>query len=137
MAASAGIIGYGVTLGYATTGTTTYTTVGEIIDLGGPNIDTDDVELTHSSSPDTFKEYCAGLGEPGEFECEVNYDKTNTASVYALHRSKKSWKVTLPDSSTWVAVGYLKTLGNQIPVGDRVTQTWAVKLTGKPTFTAG
>lgn len=138
MAATQGIIGFGVTIGYATTGSTTYTTLGELIDIDGPSITSDDVDMTHTASPDTFREWLCGLGDGGEINVSVNFVKGNTTTAYGLHRQLKSYKITLPDSgSTWICNGYIRDYQPASPIDDRVTEDWVIKLSGKPAFTAG
>ena len=132
MAASEGISGYGVTLSHSAVPATSYAAVGEITNVGGPDITADDIDLSHAASPDQVREYIAGFGDGGELNIDVIYNAGDTSAVYAVWRIKRTWKVTLPDGVTWTCVGYLRDIGTETPHDDKVTANWVIKLTGKP-----
>lgn len=142
MAESSAIIGNGTTLGYTNTTTATaatfYTTVSELFNVGFPTSEADEVEVTHYTSDNDWKEYAGGTySDGGTVDFEANYVKTTVTALAALGTTKRNWKITLPDSSIWVFPGYLKTLGGDNPNQDKTTIKGTIRLTGKPNFTAG
>ena len=140
MAASSAIIGKGTTLGYTSTTTATaatfYTSVTELFDVGWPEEENQEAEVTHYTSDDDRLEFVGGWWGPQEVEFEANYVKAGCTAMAALGTTKRNWKITLPDSSIWVFPGWLKKLGGAIPNQDKVTVKGTIRLTGKPNFTA-
>jgi hypothetical protein len=120
MAASAGFVGKGVTLGYATTLAGTYTLVAEIISCGKPKVATDRVEFTHSTSDNDFKEFKPGWkeGENTTFTC--NYTEAGTTALIALEGLQRFWKITMPGGSTFAWQGTLLGLDIPVDIKDRV-----------------
>lgn len=142
MAASSAIIGKGTTLGYTNTTTATaatfYTSIAELFSVGAPDTDIDEAEVTHYTSDNDFKEFVAGWEDGGEVEFECNYIKTTVTALTTTvtKRTKRNWKITLPDTSIWVFPGYLKKLGGDTPNTEKATIKGTIRLTGKPNFTA-
>lgn len=142
MAATSGIIGKGVTLGYGADGTsapTTYADIAEIVDLSMPGVSVAKVDFTNSTSPDDTKEYKPGWKDPKTVSLKVNYVKVSQAALEGLAGEMKWWKITYPDAvagSTHVFRGFLSDTGGAIPIEDRVTADWQIQQTGAATFTA-
>lgn len=135
--ATSAIIGRGTTLAYETTvGGGTYTTISEVFSVTGPEIEAAEVEATHFGSPGLSREYIAGLEEPGSCSFELNYTKTVLAALLSIKGVTRSWKITYPDSSTWVFSGNLSGVSVNDPDADRITMNAAIKVSGAPTFTA-
>jgi hypothetical protein len=140
---------YGAKLSYVSSGTS-YTDLTDIISITLPNLERADVDLTHLESGNNYREYGGGWIEPGTIEFEGYFTKTQFSTLKATlldgGSDGYSWKVTFPlisgesTASTLVATGYLKSIGSNAidssPDG-RITCPFAVKVTGKPTFTAG
>ena len=51
----------------------TFTPIAEVVSVEPPDQEADDVEVTNLDSPDGFKEYIAGMTEPGECSLEINF----------------------------------------------------------------
>jgi hypothetical protein len=77
MSASAGFIGAGATLGYATAVTGSYTLVLEVFDVKAPKTETDKVEFTHYTSAGTTKEYKPGWKDASNGSFEANYTEAS------------------------------------------------------------
>lgn len=135
MAASAGFVGKGVTLGYATTSNGTYTSVAEIISVGKPKINVDRVEFTHSISDSDTKEFKPGWKEGQNTTFRVNYTESGCNALTALEGTQKYWKITMPGSSTFVWLGTV--IGTDIPVDikERVVMEVELSCDGPITYT--
>jgi hypothetical protein len=131
MSASTGIKGFGSTLAGSSLGT-----VVEITTIGGPNIEVDDIELTHMASPNGYKEFIGGLIDGGTIDLTINYTKAQITALSAALGVSDTITITLPDTSTWVFGGYVKSLGQETPMGDKISNSITIKASGKPTFTA-
>lgn len=135
MAASSAIIGKGTTLGYSVVDADSYTTIAELFSVGIPDTEVDEVEVTHYASDNDFKEFVAGWEDGGEVEFELNYEKDEADALIALRGAPMDWKITLPDTSTWIFPGFIKKLGGEIPNQDKVTTKATIRITGVPDFT--
>ena len=102
----------------------------------------DDVEVTHFKSPGRRKEYKGGLIEPGEGTITLNYIPGSPTDllIAAAHADGKvrAYKSVLPDDAgepAWEIAGFLivKSRGRSVPIGDRMTQSVAVRFTGAAT----
>lgn len=136
---STATVGYGSTLAFSLLGTT-YTDIAQTVDLTGPEPEVGEVGITNNDSPDNTKEYIPGMIEPGEIEFEVVYTKTQAAALYALFGDGNVyfWRETYPDGSKWEFKGFLNAFGTEAPTEDEaIRNTVGIKVTNKPTFTAG
>lgn len=135
---SEAILGIGTVLAYSAHPTpTTYTPLAEVYSVGWPEVTGSDVKVTHYLSPGNVHEYIAGFSEGGEVAVEANYVGGELATAYSLKGVTKTWKITLPDGATVVFPGYVKSVGAEIPVEDRITSKLTIKVAGEPTFTEG
>ncbi len=112
------------------------TKVAEVVSISGPDLEGDDIEVTHMDSSDGYMEFLPGLVDGGEVSIELNFTKAETALLLTYFRVKKAYKVTFSDTSTWHFNGYIKTLGNEAPLKDKIGQTATFKVAGTPVFTA-
>lgn len=130
------MIGHGVTLSGATTGT-----IGKITNIDWSGLVADDVEKTDFDSEDKYREYEPGLKEPGEITADLKYDKTLLDTIMdAIHgdaagaASDELWTLTFATGAQLCFRGYLKSIGASMPIGDQVMMPIAIKLTGKVSF---
>lgn len=137
MAASVAQLGAGTTLGYAAFPTPSgYTTCLEVSKVGIPKVTYDEVKVTHYLSANNLHEFIAGWGNGNEVQVEANYVKAEMTSLTAIQGVLKTWKITLPDTSTWIFGGFVKEVDGEIPNEDKIMTKFTIKVTGKPTFTA-
>lgn len=133
MAVSQANIGYGTLLQRAGV------TVLEIMKIGGPVMKADMKEVSNMLSPNTYKEFIAGLRDGGTVTFEGNYiPKEGTNSQVTLRTdfesgTQSSWTIVLPNSlGTWTFTAMVADLSPAYPVDDRITVTGTLKITGKP-----
>ena len=125
-----GISGYGTTLSGATTGV-----IGNIRSLSLGGITADDIEVTTNDSTNSWKEFIAGLKDAGDLTLDLIYEKVDTNTILnALGSTVEVWTITLPDDSVFTISGYINNLGVEMPMGDAITSSMTLKLTGEPTF---
>lgn len=135
MAASNGLSGFGVTISTATASTGSWTQLAvEIQDCSGPDITVDDIELTHTESPNGYKEFTPGLGDGGNSQLTLNYAKAISTSVEALVGVTAWYKISHADTANFICKGYVNAWGHARPHNDRMTQTLGIKWTGKPDY---
>jgi len=128
-------IGVGTTIAGSITGP-----IGQIIDtISGPKGEIDDVPTTDFSNTDFCKTFTPGLIDNGTLDISVIYDGSNGGIAKALdtafnNRTPEVWTVTYPDTSTRSFTGYIKSLGQETPLEDKITQPLSIKVSGKVTF---
>ena len=129
--------GHSTQLAYSAIPPTTYTSIAKIIDLKPPEPESEDINVSTMESTEQWEEVTAGWADAGEMECKVQYEKAANATLYALMRLDKTYKVTFSDNSTWIFQGFLKKFSNEVERKGIVTATLTIRISGKPTFTAG
>lgn len=125
------ILGYAATLTHGTPPTA----IAKIRRLGGPNLDTELVDVTTFDSPDNFREFIGGLIDAGEFEVELIYTPAGCSAIYGLLRTETDYVLMFSDNATWAFTGFMSRFGQETPLDDAVTMTAGFKITGAPTFT--
>jgi hypothetical protein len=129
--------GHSTTLGYSGIPPTTYTPVAKITDIKPPAPESEDINVSHMESPEQWEEVTAGWADAGEVETTIQYEKAANATIYGLLRQDKTYKITFSDNSTWVFQGFLKKFANEVERKGIVTANISIRISGKPTFTAG
>ena len=125
-----GIDGFGVTLSGATTGA-----LGMITKVSIPGFEASEIDVTTMNSPDKWRRFIAGLKDAKQFNFDLVYDKVNTGDILAAFAAEnEAWTIELPDGSTFVCDGFIQKLGTEIPMGDKITQSMTIRLSGPPTF---
>lgn len=123
--------------GNATTfaASTSWTEFAQILEIAPPEVEADDIEVSHMQSPDQFKQYDPGWADGGEIEMKIQFEKTGAAAAYALFRQKKGFRETYQDGSTWKIDGYIKKFGGTTEREGVVIVEITFKVSGKPVFT--
>lgn len=145
MPISKGNIGYGTTLSYSTNLVTpSYTALAELIDITPPKQKVKSVDFTTFSSPSDAQEFKPGLLDGGEVTLKVNYRSDSQAVVDTLVQTMVAWKTQLPITASevttggsWTFTGFLTDIGGAVPVDDRITSDFTIKVSGVPVFTPG
>ena len=136
--------GFGALFQIADSGGSVYTTVAEVVTIGGPNLSLDMIEVTHHESSGQYKEFVAGLLDAGEITLGLNHLPANATQSNAADglvklldsRVKRNMKIIFPDSgtTTWTLAGFITALNPSDPVDGKAELSVTVKLTGKPTL---
>jgi len=131
MAVSQAVVGYGTLLQRAGV------TVLEIIKLGGPGMKADMKEVSNMLSPNTYKEFVAGLREGGDVTFEGNYIPKDATQITLRtdfeNGTQSSWTIVLPNAlGTWTFTAMVSAINPAYPVDDRIVVSGTLKITGKP-----
>lgn len=135
------VIGYGLLLQREIDGAPgTWATVTETIKIAGPAQKLDMKEATNLLSPNTYKEFIAGLRDGGSVTGSGTYIPKD--AVQAKLRSDfdggtlKKWQLILPGTLGTVAFsGYVQDITPALPLDDRMTYAFTIKITGIVTVT--
>lgn len=146
---------YGSTLSVDLQGGTSFTKIGQVMDLAGPNITRGDVDVTdHDNATvnggDGYREYLGGVPDGGDVTFNLHFDAVNddthgqTAGTGILNDFTRdtlaNWQLslnTLSGSMDWTFLGYLNGFSPEAPVEGAHTAEVTVKVSGKPTLAAG
>ena len=121
-----------------------FTAVAEVLSVGGPTINRDVIEATHTDSPDNYKEFLSGLTDGGEVTVTMNFLPGNTTQDESqgimgdfLVQTLRNYQVVFPTSPavTWTFAAFITAFEPDAPIDDRMTSTTTFKLSGKPTLT--
>src|SRR2546430_8251268 len=112
----------------------------EVFKLGGPAMKADMKEVSNMASPNTYKEFIAGIREGGDVTFEGNYiPKESTLSQQNVRTdfeagTLSNWCLALPGPGTgiWMFTGMVMSLSPSIPLDDRIVVTGVLRITAKP-----
>ena len=125
---------------------TNYTKVAEIIDIGGPKMSRDTIEVTSQDSADGYREFISGLKDAGEVNVSANWlpaAETHDGSTGVLSKfdgdAVTKWQIiTASDGSggrLTIAFSAIVTNFNvDLPLEEQAKMDFTLKITGKPTF---
>lgn len=113
-----------------------FTTIKNVTNIGGPNKEAPEIDVTDLSSTD--REYLQGLADPGLVECSGFYDPTDSTHQQLRDRvgsgTADNYKITYSDSSTEVFSARVQTFERGNAVDEAVPMSFSLKITGTITF---
>ena len=114
--------------------------VAEVNSVGEQGVTTEDIEVTHHSSDDQFKEFIPGLHDGGTIPFECNFDGTDAGQAAIIADAytgvKYTTVVTLPntEASTWTFTAHLNDVKLNPKFNDKIILTGNFRVSGKPVF---
>lgn len=123
-----------------------FTTVAEVLNISGPSLSRDTVDVTTMDSPDQWREFIAGLKDGGELTFDVVYDPVDPTiepgsgllSEFdkASGAAATNWQLVFSDpaGTTWAFAAILTGAEPQESIDDKVMLSCTLKVTGKPTL---
>lgn len=139
MAASAALLGYGSVFEIQTENSPDqYVAFAEVISITPPSAEIDQVDVTHMSSPNRYREFIDGLIDGGEMSFDINFipgnsDDDRIFELLALPTGvshARNCRVSFPNGVTWTFSGVLTNYEPDVPVDDRMTATVTFKVNG-------
>jgi len=129
-------------IGYGSSISTSTGVIGQVESISFGGIETNDVDVTTLDSSDAYRDFVPGLIDPGDLTITITYDKI-LASHKALsnHLNGRTvldgWSVAFTGSTTDPDTfsGYVNSLSREVPLDDKMTATFGVKVTGDPGLT--
>lgn len=123
-----------------------YTTVAEVLDIGGPNLTRDTEDVSPHDSLEGYEELIATLRRTGEVTFDVNFVPSHATHgpaagglVYLYQNSERvNFQLVLAPSIgyTWSFAALITGLNMNNPVGGASKASITLKPTGKPTLAA-
>lgn len=116
-----------------------YEAIAEPKDITLPNAEIELIDVTHMQSPNRAREYIAGLTDFGDASFEMNYvpGSTSDLRLQALLNSgeTKNVRITFASGSIMTFAAFVSGYERNAPVGDAMTATVTLKVSGAPTIT--
>lgn len=141
--AAIGEIGYGAKLKGGSTAAAITATVAlaGISNLPPPAFSREKIDVTHTESPDGFKEYIPGMSDPGDVTLDLNWVAGNATDDYFLElQSEKAARLfeilftQVTPNRTCTFRGFLTGYEPGVPVDGKMTATVTLAVTGKPVW---
>ncbi|NLI59491.1 MAG: hypothetical protein GX387_13470 [Clostridium sp.] len=109
--------------------------IGEINSIDGPTKSRETIEVTRLEDVDGYRQYIAGLREPGTVTLNMNFTRDNYDVLNADFESDtiQSYAIELPDEDETVFTfnGFVTELPISIPIGDKITCDVTIQISGK------
>lgn len=125
-------------LGNGNTGSESFTTIAEVLDIDGPNQTREQLEVTSHSSAG-WREYIAGLRDGGEVSFGLNFVPAEQDDLRALYDSGESanYKIVYPNGWKDTFAAIVTDWGTKSPVDGAVTDEVKLKISGEVTRAQG
>lgn len=142
--------GFNMTLGVDLSGGTSYTNIGQIVDIAGPSMSRNVIELADRSMTTFFIQKLFGMVNPGQLSFDVAWDpitdtthgQTSGTGILSNFESDgcilPKWQAQLSGcggTATWVVDGGLSAFDATAPLEDKMGASVVVDISGKPTLT--
>lgn len=135
----AGLNAFGVTIEFGD-GSGTYTPIGNVTSVEGPEIERETVDVTAHDSPDMWNEFVGGLKNGGEVSVEVNYDPAEHDTLMAQFDKDEPvpWRIVWPNEiGYWDFSAIMTGFSPEAPVDDKLSAELTLQVSGKPTTNEG
>ena len=137
------LAGYGVLLKIGDGGgSETFTTIAEVKDIEGPELELEAKEVTSHDSGG-WREYISTLLTGGEVSFDLNFIPTHATHSYSaglvrdlVNRTKRNFQLVFPDSgtTTWQFAALVTGFKPSGPVEDELSAEVTLQVTGQPTL---
>lgn len=135
--------GYGVLLKIGDGGgTEVFTTIAEVRDIEGPELELEAKEVTSHDSAG-WREYIGTLLTGGEVSFDLNFIPTHATHSYSsglvkdmVNRNRRNFKLVFPDvgATTWTFAALVVGVKPSGPVEDELSAEVTLQITGQPTL---
>lgn len=117
-----------------------FTAIAQVRDIGGPSLSLDTLDVTTHDSTDAWRDFVGGLKDGGEVSLELVYNPDSLTQI-ALRtdldgRTVRNFKLVFPDatSTTWAFAATVTGFEPSANVGDELSASCTLKVTGEPTL---
>lgn len=120
------------------------TEVAEVVDIGGPELSAETIDVTHLKSTAYWREFIGNLKDGGELTFVVNLilsNPTHNAATGLLSTlagltgpPRDTWDIVFPDiaATTWTVYGPLTNYKTGASIDDKLQAEVTVKVSGPP-----
>lgn len=115
-------IATGITIDFATTGFE-----AQILDVNGPSLSRDEVEVTHQGTTGAKRFLPVDLYDAGELTFDIHFNPDTNPQIDA---DPEVITITWPAGATWVFTGFITGYEPAGPLNDKMTGSITVKIDG-------
>lgn len=115
--------------------------VGQVTSISGPSLALDTVDVTTHDQATAWEELITTILRSGEISLDLVFDPADTEHIALLAnltgKAAETFNINFPDSAytQWEFDAYVTAFEPSMPVGDALTATCTLKLSGTPTLT--
>ena len=121
-------------------GTEAFTSIAEITKLSPPQRSRDEIEVTHTTSSDGYREFIPGWRDGGEVPFEANWLPTSTTQDETTgilesfnDNVAHNWRIVVPGAALYFPfTGFVVTFEPDLDIEKQGTLSGTIKITGKP-----
>jgi predicted secreted protein len=123
--------------------TETFTAVGEITSIGGPNFSMETIDVTHHTSANGYREWVASFKDSGEVPLEMNFvpsdagqNPTTGLLLDFENRAQRNYQIVWPTTpnKTGSFAAYMTGFSTSAPVDGKLSASATLKITGAVTW---
>lgn len=138
----AGLDAFGIALKRSdmATPTATFSTIGNVTNVSGPEIERETYDVTAHDSLNGWREFVGGLKDGGEITLDLNYDPRKHDVLVADFEdaAPRDYKLTFPGTlGEWALKLILTGFSQESPTDDKMSGSLKFKVSGKPVITFG
>lgn len=115
-----------------------YTAIAEVINITGPGLSRDFIDVTHLGSTGGYREFIGSFRDGGEYTFTCNFVRAEYDLILAdfENNSAVNYQVVMPDTdaTTMQFAGLVTALPMTIPFDDKVTVDVTIKISGAVTI---
>ena len=120
-----------------------FATIGEVLDIKGPELEADTEDSTNHSSTDGWDESIVTILKGGELTFDINYLPENATHNLATgflkdfnNRTKRNFQLVFPNpgNTTWNFGAFVTKFSPANPVKGIMKGSVTLKISGKPTL---
>ena len=117
----------------------TFTNTAKIKDFSAPEESTDTSEDAYIDEVSGYKDFVAGMKDPGEISLTLKWDEADTGQI-VLNTAFEGdgavyGQIVFTDGNKFTYKGVVTGRGIEVPKNETITRTYKIKLSGKPSWT--
>lgn len=117
-----------------------FTAIAEVINITGPALTRDFIDVTNLDSVDGYREFITGFRDSGEVTITANWTRDGYVDMMTDYESDDSvnYQIVIADTgnTTLDFAGYVTGMPMTIPTGAQITMDITVKITGQVALTS-
>lgn len=118
-----------------------WASVGEVINISGPSMSREIIDVTSLASIGGYREFIAGFRDPGTVTFTMNFNRADYDTMKADFESdtEQDYELILPDDdvTTLEFTGLVTELPLNLDPGSQITCNITIKVTGQITVNSG
>jgi hypothetical protein len=110
--------------------------LAQVISIGGPKETSEELDVTHLRSPGAYREFLQSFKDGGELPMTLNFLPSSTsqngyrADFEANPQTVRNRRIHWPDGSTDTFKCFVKGIGRQATVGQKLTLDITLRISG-------